>query len=211
MAFQSLQSPEIDELFQSPLMEAILGRRSRRFGLGMEITQGPNRFKSPHAPVPLTELEEAILVGAGTGITGISLADMPHSPRPVKGDDIVTWDGNCNTMIEHVGRTWPSPCGYHGTELFYTNDDGVYLMRLKEKQPTQMREFETKDDREKIVTLFRESRIKLRDGRLDLPRNEMAYISVNMWDSNMPGTTVFMPVTEVTEEYINGIMLIVDM
>jgi hypothetical protein len=211
MAAEDMRSPEIDELFQSSLFEAIFGRRSRRFGLGMEITEGPNKFKSPHDPVPLSELEEAILVGAGTGITGLNLSDMPHSPRPEKGDDVITWDGHCNTMLEHIGRSWASPCGYHGTELFYTNDDGVYFIKLKDKQPTKMREFETAEDREKIVALFRESRIKLYDGRLDLPRNEMSYISVNLWDSNMPGTTVFMPVTNVTEEYINGIMLIVDM
>ena len=211
MAFREMQLPEIEDLFQHSLVEAILGRRSRRFGLGMEIKEGPNRFKSPHDPVPLTELEEAVLVGVGTGITGMNLSDMPHTPRPEKGDDVVTWDGMCNTMMEHVGRTWASPCGNHGTEIFYTNDDGVYFFKLREKQPTRMREFETKEDRDKIATFFRENRIKLRDGRLDLPRNDLSYMSFNLWDSNVPGSTVFMPVTDITEEYINGIMLIVDM
>ncbi len=177
----------------------------------MEIREGPNAFKSPHDPLPLSTLEEAVLVTVGTGISGMNLSDMPHTPRPEKADDINEWDGMCNTMMEHVGRTWASPCGNHGTELFYTNDGGVYMFRLREKQSARMREIETPDDREKLLNFFRENRIKLRDGRLDLPRNNAAYMSFNLWDSNMPGTTVFMPITDITEEYINGIMLIVDM
>jgi feruloyl-CoA synthase len=47
-------------------------RRSRRFGLG---------FESAHAPVPLTELEEALLVGAGAGFTGLAFWDLP-TPAP---------------------------------------------------------------------------------------------------------------------------------
>jgi hypothetical protein len=211
MAERITDLPEIQELFQFPLLEAVFGRRSRRFGLGMEIKEGPNVFKSPHDPVPLSELEEAVLVTVGTGISGMNLSDMPHTPRPEKADDINEWDGMCNTMMEHVGRTWASPCGNHGTELFYTNDEGVYLFKLREKQSSRMREFETVEDREKLLTFFCENRLKLRDGRLDLPRNNAAYMSFNLWDSNMPGTTVFMPVTDITEEYINGIMLIVDM
>ena len=202
---------EIQELYQFPLLDAILGRRSRRFGLGMEIKEGPNAFKSPNDPMPLDELEEAILVTAGTGISGMNLSDMPHTPRPEKADDINDWDGMCNTMVEHVGRTWASPCGNHGTELFYTNDEGLFMFKLREKQPERVNEFETMEDREKLLTFFQENRIKLSDERLDIPRNNASYMSFNLWDSNVPGTTVFMPITDITEEYINGIMLMVDM
>src|SRR3972149_4744736 len=41
-------------------LDAVFQRRSRRFGLGMEIDRGPLKYKSKHKPVPLTELEEAI-------------------------------------------------------------------------------------------------------------------------------------------------------
>ena len=76
------QWPQLQEALSFPLFEAIYGRRSRRFGLGMEIKEGPNQFTSPHPPEPLTELEEALLLSAGTGVTGFNLADMPHTPRP---------------------------------------------------------------------------------------------------------------------------------
>src|SRR5208337_1195640 len=101
---------EADEAWNFPLLEAIFNRRSRRFGWGMEIKEGPNKHKSSHPPMPLDELEEALLLGAATGISGMNLADMPHTPRPEKSDQLLTWDGMCNTMMEHVGRTWSSPC-----------------------------------------------------------------------------------------------------
>jgi hypothetical protein len=50
-----------------PLFDALYGRRSRRFGLGFEMAQGPYKYKSPHAPLPLAEAEEALLVAAGIG------------------------------------------------------------------------------------------------------------------------------------------------
>ncbi|MBC7343489.1 MAG: hypothetical protein H5U02_13765, partial [Clostridia bacterium] len=59
------------------MMEAIFNRRCRRFGLGMEIDEGPNKFKSEHEPIPLTELEEAILVLGSLGVTGLNLSDAP--------------------------------------------------------------------------------------------------------------------------------------
>src|SRR5918992_3385792 len=40
------------ELLRFPLMEAIIGRRSRRFCMGSEIPDGVLAFKSKHAPMP---------------------------------------------------------------------------------------------------------------------------------------------------------------
>jgi hypothetical protein len=41
-------------------MEALFGRRSRRFCMGSEIPDGVLAFKSKHAPMPLNELEAFI-------------------------------------------------------------------------------------------------------------------------------------------------------
>ena len=45
------------------------------------MQEGPFRYKSAHAPVPLTQLEEALLVGAGAGFTGLAFWDLP-TPAP---------------------------------------------------------------------------------------------------------------------------------
>jgi hypothetical protein len=44
------------ELEDFPLVEALFGRRSRRFARGGEIPDGPLAYRSGHEPVPLSEL-----------------------------------------------------------------------------------------------------------------------------------------------------------
>jgi hypothetical protein len=55
---------------QFPLIQAIAGRRSRRFCLGAEIPEGPLAFKSNQKPFPLTELEQMLLLTSMAGSTG---------------------------------------------------------------------------------------------------------------------------------------------
>jgi hypothetical protein len=43
------------ELAAFPLVDALYGRRSRRFALGSEIPDGPLAYKSSHEPLPLTQ------------------------------------------------------------------------------------------------------------------------------------------------------------
>ena len=59
-----------------PTLDAIFTRRARRFALGAEMT-GPLAFKSEKEPVPLAFEEEAILVAAATGATGIVREEWP--------------------------------------------------------------------------------------------------------------------------------------
>ncbi len=201
---------QVEEAWNFPLGEAIMNRRSRRFGLGMEIAEGPNKFKSNNEPVPLDEVEEALLISAGTGINGMNLGDLPYVPRPDNLEKAQTWCGEGNTMMEYVGRTWPSACGAHGTELFYTNDEGVYLLKLRDAQPHNVREYTDDSERARLTSFVRDNRVKIFDGRIDIPRNLGAMNSFNLWNMNMPGTTLFMPVSDVTEEYINAMMTFVD-
>jgi len=58
--------PEVEAAWNFPLFEAMMGRRSRRFGFGMELEYGPFTYKSEKEPFPLSEDETAILVAAAT-------------------------------------------------------------------------------------------------------------------------------------------------
>jgi hypothetical protein len=98
----------LDHAWNYPLFEALYRRRSRRFGLGFEMQEGPFRYKSAHAPVPLTELEEALLVGAGAGFTGLAFWDLPTPPP----------------YPRLSGRTFPTTRAGGHTALFLTNDKG---------------------------------------------------------------------------------------
>ena len=49
----------LEESWNVSLFDALFSRRSRRFGLGMEIKRGPNAFRSEAEPIPLSLEEEA--------------------------------------------------------------------------------------------------------------------------------------------------------
>lgn len=75
------------ELAHFPLLDAIAGRRSRRFGLGMELPSGPLAYTSKSPPVPLSQLERSNLIAAGTGVTGFNFGvpfttKLPKPARP---------------------------------------------------------------------------------------------------------------------------------
>lgn len=70
------------------LVEALLGRSSRRFFMGAEIPDGVFAFKSRHDAVPLSELEKLLVVTACGGNTGWhnmiyrAVRYAPHLSRP---------------------------------------------------------------------------------------------------------------------------------
>jgi hypothetical protein len=186
-----------------PLFQAIFNRRARRFPLGAEMPGGVAPFKSNKEPVPLDEIEEALLVMVGTGLSGLNLSDLPFSDAG--GNSLCG-----NTIIQFAGRTYASPCSSHGTELFFTNDEGTYMVKMKDALPEKIAEYETEDDWDKIVQAFRANTIKLSDERLNIPMVTGVTLPFNQWNVNKPGTTLFMPISDVTWEYINIMMLVMD-
>ncbi len=210
MAKPAKAANPIRELLTFPLMSAIFGRRARRFAMGMEIPSGPLAFKSRHAPVPLSELEQAILVATATGVTGWNFG-IPHTPsRPAE---------LAHYPVRSGGRTAPTGAGIGTPTLFYTDDHGVYFTNLRDTQPTQVREFEGETDGvERILTACRQHTVKLSDQRLDLPQKPPYTMEHNLWVANAPGSTLFIPVADQSEEWLallaifagSGYMLIDD-
>ena len=178
-----------------PFFQAIFDRKSRRVGLGMQVESKVLDFTSPHEPVPLTELEEALLCIAGTGLTGLNLGDLD----PARG---------MSTLVQWTTRTWPSSCSNHGTELFYTNDDGLYMLDMfgivpEEGEVTTLSGKSEDAQVEYILQLYRRARRELSPGRAPLPTTLPGLFDFNQWNANKPGTTLFVPVTNTTLEYIN--------
>ena len=139
----------LDLAWSYPLFEALYGRRSRRFGLGFELPEGPFRYKSAHAPVPLSEIEEALLVGAGAGFSGLALWDLP-TPAPYR---------------RRSGRTFPTTRPGGHTALFFTNDEGLYVLDAN-VAASKLREIETPDERTKLLDVYRAQRRTLMSGPL---------------------------------------------
>lgn len=105
------------DILKFPFLQTLRERRSRRFGLGMQIPAGPLAYSSRHSPIPLTEHQEAALVFAACGVTGHALADLAFTPQ----------DGG-NIMAGLVGRTIASGDALQTVALVVTNDTSTHLV-----------------------------------------------------------------------------------
>jgi hypothetical protein len=146
-------------LARYPLLDALRYRRSRRFGLGMKIGNGPFAYESRHAPLPLTEAEQAALAFAACGVTGYALADLAYGR------------GQGGSMLAGLlGRTAASPDAINAVSVVITNDEATYL--LKRPQDFAPEEFPALVDlaeRGGLVELYRRSQVRIGEGRAAPP------------------------------------------
>ncbi|MEX2542389.1 MAG: hypothetical protein WD314_11300 [Trueperaceae bacterium] len=184
-----------------PLMQALFGRRARRFGLGMQVPSGPLAFQSRHDPLPLSEVEKAILVAAGTGVSGWNFG-VPFGPARA--------DEHGHFTLRYTGRTAPTAAGIGTPVLFHTDDDGTYLTNTRDQQPESMRELEEiEGDTERILAVCRKSTVRLSGERLDLPAAPGHMLEPNFWMANAKGSTLFMPVGDVSEQLLGFLAILI--
>ena len=185
-----------DQLAQYPLLAALQGRRSRRFGLGMEIPSGPLTFRSRHAPLPLDEAEEAALAFAACGLTGYALADLSYGP------------GQGGSMLAGlVGRTVGSPDAINTVSLVITNDEATYLLkRPQDFMPAEIHPLIQLAQQGDLTDLYRHSRVKIADGRTAPPVKPGYNFNINKWSLYAPGSSYFLPINEMTAIYINALL-----
>ena len=187
-----LTNGPLTDLLDYPLVDAITGRRSRRFGLGMEIPSGPLAFESDSEPQPLTEMEQSVLVAAATGVTGWSFG-VPYGPdRP---------ESHAHYSLRYTGRTGPTAGGFGTPVLFFTDDSGTYLTNTRDTEPDDTREYDgDPSDAERIIDTCRKHTTQLSDQRLELPAQPPHMLPPNLWMGNAPGSTLFMPVGDASEQ-----------
>jgi len=189
----------VTELFEFPLMQALFGRRARRFGLGMEIPSGPLAFRSQSEPQPLSELERALLVAAATGVSGWNFG-IPFGPA--------TPDAHAEYTQRFTGRTAPTAGGFGTPALFHTDDQGTYVTNTRDVRPERIRELSRiEDDAERILAVCREHTVRLSDSRLDLPPSAPHMMDPNFWMANAPGSTLFMPMADASEQVLSVLAL----
>jgi len=176
--------------FDAPLFETIFKRRTRRFPMGGAIPskRGGLYYQSKEVPVPLSDLETALLCFCTSGITGVTVEEIRH-------------------LLGHLtvlGRTAASPCASLTLHLFFSNDEGVFYYQECTSEdiiPKQRVRINSIQDRKKIIYDYKKNLIKLKEGRIDIPRNAIGSAFESM--VNLPGTTLFIPIADTTREYIN--------
>jgi hypothetical protein len=190
-----------EQLAQQPLLEALIERRSRRFGQGMTLNGGPLAYHSARAPQHLTVEEEAALAFAGCGITGPVVADLPYD------SGVAREAGGGNIMINLVGRTVASGDGVHAVALFVINDEGAWMLKRPQDYPrTEIAELARAAREHELVALYERGRVRIADGRPDMPRELPFVMPFNKWAANVPGTTYLLPVNEFSAFYINVLL-----
>jgi hypothetical protein len=185
--------PRLQQVLNFPLVNGIFGRRSRRFGFGMSIPGGPLAFTSHNEPLPLCDLELALLVSAATGVTGWNFG-IPYTLNQS--------EHLSNYSLRLTGRTVPSAASICTSELFYTDDSGIYVVRTRDITPEKLREFDKGDDVARIIGISQAATIQLSEERLSLPPEPPHYDEHNVWNSNRPGSTLFMPVGDVGQQLL---------
>jgi hypothetical protein len=189
-----------DNARQYPLWDALFNRRSRRVSAGGSFRSGTFSFQSTLEPQPLSRLEEAMLIAA-TGITGLAFADNPYETtagKPLLG----------TPLIEASGRSAGSPDNAQSTHFFMWNDEGTYLLKTP---PGTIPNVDVRSlSPDDLIAHAERCKVKVQAGRVEFPREFPFYASGNRYVSNVPGSTMFVPVTEVTRQYINGLFYVLD-
>jgi len=179
-------------LAEVPLFDTILDRRSRRFALGHDLRGGPLAYKSAHPPVPLSQEEEAILVFAASGYTGWAFGDGPYAPDGPESS-------NANIVIRPIGRTIASPDGAASSVLFVLNDDGAFQIRRPDDYPREeLPELLDLARRREFVELYARAKIRIADKRPEVERRPPFTPPFNRWSTNVPGSTYFVVVGDIT-------------
>ncbi|BBI36617.1 hypothetical protein [Cohnella abietis] len=183
----------LEELVQFPLVEALFGRRSRRFFLGAEIPDGPLAYKSKDEPIPLNDLEKLLILAAVGGVTGWHHSITRHERyKPYFSN----YPGSAS------GRTFPSAAGFHTTDFFFTDDTGTYFYSTKDTPPDVT---SGSDGKQKLIDILKGLRgniRKLSDTRLNIPNYEPYMEGHNSWVANKPGSFVVFPVGDLAQHTI---------
>jgi hypothetical protein len=185
-----------ERMARYPLLDALRERRSRRFGLGMRIPDGPFQYTSCHTPQSLDEADEAALAFAACGLTGYALADLAYGP------------GQGGQMLAGlVGRTISSADAINTVSLIVTNDTATYLLkRPQDFAASEIPELIALARSGALTDLYRRSRVRIADGRCSPPVEPGFNFNINKWALYAPGGSYLIPINELTGLYINALL-----
>jgi hypothetical protein len=185
--------PGFQDMLDFSCLEALTGRRSRRFFMGAEIPDGVFSHKSRHDPVPLSDLEKMLVVSACGGNTSwhhMIFRASRYAPH------LSNYAGAAG------GRVFPSGAGFHTSQTFFTDDDGVYLLDMRDSPACAERGPEGSLDLEAFMGNVRSRVRKIQDGRLRFPSEVPFTEAHNTWVFNKPSTLLVIPVGDLAQHVL---------
>lgn len=177
-------------LVEFPLLDALFGRRSRRFFRGAEIPDGPVAYKSRFEPLPLTELERLLILLAVGGKTGWHNSITRHDRY---APHLSNYPGAAG------GRTFPSAAGFHTAEIFFTDDSGTYFFATRDTPVVAERNEQGTNDVAQLLNVHQKQIRRLSDKRIYLPPREPYMEGHNTWVANRLGSLLVFPVADIAQ------------
>lgn len=187
----SLTDADLDRLArlaEYPLLDALHGRRSRRFPVGGEIPAGPLAWKSQREVQPLSDLERAVVLATVTGTTGWHHGISHH---PGYAPALPDYSGSA------TGRTFPSAAGFEIVDFFFTDESGSYFLPTRDAPPEVYAEGDGLTESRLNAVLQRVQRLS--DERVWIPREEPYLEGHNTWIANHPGSLLIAPVADLAQ------------
>jgi len=178
------------DLSRFPLLAAMTGRRSRRFPVGGNIPSGALAYNSRRPVQPLSEVERALLISVMGGVTGWNFGITHHHGY---APSFPNYSGSA------TGRTFPSAAGFHTSQLFFTDETGIYLLSSRDEHPSEI------DSIEAWISHTAQSYVQISDTRLELPREEPYMEGHNAWIGNHPGSLLAFPVADLAEHLMENL------
>ena len=198
--------PGLAELLRYPLLSAIRERRTRRLSRGTTVLAGGLSHESTNRPAPLSPLEEAILI-VSTGLTGLTaMHDVPLQ----KADGARELG---TPLVNILARSASSADNSQTASFFMLNDEGTWLIKQPKGAdavaflrdlPPAWNDWSEGD----WLSAARLVKRKVFNERVDFPRKWPYYLGWNKQISNLPGTTVFLPVVDLTRQMINVLLIL---
>jgi hypothetical protein len=188
--------PGFQDMLSFGLIEGLLNRRSRRFFMGAEIPDGVFAHKSNHKPVPLTDLEKMLVVSACGGNT--SWHHMIYRGASYK-PHLSNYSGAAG------GRVFPSAAGFQTSQTFFTDDEGVYILEMRDAPAFAERASDGSLNIDEFVDNVQKQVRKLQDGRLRLPSEVPFTEAHNTWVFNKPSTLLVIPVGDLSQHVLLNI------
>lgn len=190
---EGIEEQALEDLLRFPFVDALFGRRSRRFFLGAEVPDGPLAFRSRHEAVPLSAIERLLILTAVGGNTGWHNSITRHDRyAPL----LSNYPGAAG------GRTFPSAAGFHTAEIAFTDDSGTYIMETRDAPALTERR---PDGQSPLRDLLRANANRIRkidDHRISIPPREPYMEGHNSWVANRPGSLLVFPIGDVAQHAI---------
>ena len=185
--------PGFQDMLSFGFIDALLGRRSRRFFMGAEIPDGVFAHTSGHKPVPLSELEKMLVVSACGGNTSwhhMIYRGAAYAPH------LSNYAGAAG------GRVFPSAAGFQTSQTFFTDDEGLYLLEMRDAPAFAERATNGTLELDGFVDNVRKHVRKLQDGRLKIPSEVPFTEAHNTWVFNKPSTLLVIPVGDLSQHVL---------